>query len=222
MKKFLKIIGIILLVLIIIFIIHTVRNYIIIKRLQNNIAPYALIDNYHIKSIAKEGNNIIVDLNYYKKGNKQVVILKRNKNNEITKLTMYDDGDKIDVFTENNTEKTCRLDAPIEGMMPVVVFNYLNTDNDLQTILLSMIVKIRSVNIENKSCYYLKDIFNTNILYDASVNSDGESFEVYIEKDTGLGIRSLNGGMETTREYEFNNVDDSVFIEPDVSEYTIK
>lgn len=51
-KNILKIIGIILLIVIAIFVIHTIRNYIIITDLQNKIAKYTSNTNYSIKSIS--------------------------------------------------------------------------------------------------------------------------------------------------------------------------
>ena len=54
-KNILKIIGIILLIVIAIFVIHTIRNYIIITDLQNKIAKYTSNTNYSIKSISTTG-----------------------------------------------------------------------------------------------------------------------------------------------------------------------
>ena len=76
-KKILKIIGIILLIIIAIFIIHTIRNYIIITDLQNKIAKYSSNTNYSIKSIStsKEGTKVIME--YYKKENKQAIFMEK-------------------------------------------------------------------------------------------------------------------------------------------------
>lgn len=43
-----------------------------------------------------------------------------------------------------------------------------------------------------------------------------------IEKNTGLMVNMTENTVVTEREYEFNNVDDSIFIEPDISQYTLK
>ena len=100
-KKIFKIIGIILLVIIAIFLIRTIRNYIIIKDLQNKITKYSNSTNYYMKSTvtAKEGTR--VDMKYYKKDNRQVVFMERNINGENLKMSMYDNGDRIDIFYEN-------------------------------------------------------------------------------------------------------------------------
>ena len=46
--------------------------------------------------------------------------------------------------------------------------------------------------------------------------------ETYIEKDTGLFVKSTDSQTLTEKEYKFDNVDDTIFIEPDISEYTLK
>ena len=52
-KKILKSILIIIIAIIAIFIIHTIKNYIIITGLQNKITQYKDSTNYNIKSTAK-------------------------------------------------------------------------------------------------------------------------------------------------------------------------
>ena len=66
-KKIFKILGIILLVVIAIFLIHTIRNYIIITDLQNKIDKYSNSTNYYTKSVATESNGTVVTMEYYKK-----------------------------------------------------------------------------------------------------------------------------------------------------------
>ena len=46
--------------------------------------------------------------------------------------------------------------------------------------------------------------------------------EYDIEKETGLVRKAILDEHVVTREYEFENVDDSVFVEPDISQYTLK
>ncbi len=108
-KNILKIIGIILLIVIAIFVIHTIRNYIIITDLQNKIAKYTSNTNYSIKSIStsKEGTKVIME--YYKKENKQAIFMERNINGETLKVSMYDNGERIDVFTESSEGKVVIL-----------------------------------------------------------------------------------------------------------------
>ena len=74
-KKIFKIIGAILLAIIAIFLIHTIRNYIIITDLQDKIAKYSDSTKYHIKSTSTTKEGTKVEMEYYKKDNKQVVFM---------------------------------------------------------------------------------------------------------------------------------------------------
>ena len=49
-----------------------------------------------------------------------------------------------------------------------------------------------------------------------------EGAETYIDKETGIFVKSIEAGIVNEREYEFNTVDDSIFTEPDISQYTLK
>ena len=46
--------------------------------------------------------------------------------------------------------------------------------------------------------------------------------KTYIEKDTGLFVKEIQKESSNEKEYEFDNVDDSIFVEPDISQYTLK
>ena len=76
-KNILKIIGIVLLILFILLLIHTIRNFIIIKGFQKNLSKYESNNNYHIKSVASESENVTMIVNYYKKDNRQVTFMER-------------------------------------------------------------------------------------------------------------------------------------------------
>ena len=137
-KNILKIIGIILLIVIAIFVIHTIRNYIIITDLQNKIAKYTSNTNYSIKSIStsKEGTKVIME--YYKKENKQAIFMERNINGETLKVSMYDNGERIDVFTESSEGKSCDINSKV-SIMQINLYNFLENDNKWQTLFSSAI-----------------------------------------------------------------------------------
>lgn len=214
-KKVLKIVGIILLILIILLLIHTIRNFIIIKRLQNNFSKYATSNNYHIKSVAQENENTTMTINYYKKDEKQTLFMERNMNGEIIKYTMYDNGERVDIFIDNAEEKICQLDADAT-VMQIPLVNHLEYGSDWQTFLGSIFARINTGNHNQKECYAINNFGSTLFLYDLDKN------EVYLEKDTGLYIKSIFGNNVSEREYEFDNVEDSIFIEPDISQYKIQ
>ena len=56
----------------------------------------------------------------------------------------------------------------------------------------------------------------------SSTSLTSEGAEIYIDKETGLFVKSTEAGIVNEREYEFNMVEDSIFTEPDISEYKLK
>lgn len=210
-KKVLKIILVIIVILIIIFLIHTIRNYIIITNLQNRVSEYANSTNYYIKSISND-NNKIITMEYYEKENNKVVVLQRNINGEITKISMYNDGEGTDTFIETKDSKIVQLNSI--STISVNIYNHLETDNNWQTLLGSIFSKIKTVNYNGKECYNISTFMTST-----SLNSN--KAETIIEKDTGLFVKSIEDEIITYREYEFNNIQDSVFIKPSINDYTI-
>lgn len=212
-KKIFKILGILLLVVIAIFLIHTIRNYIIITDLQNKIDNYSNSTNYYTKSVATESNGTVVTMEYYKKDKKEVVFLERNLNGEISKISMYNNGERTDTFWDNKESKTAQLDSGT--IMGVNIYNFTETDNKWQTFLGSIFANVKCTNYNGKECYIIKG-------FPSSLSLTFEGAETYIEKDTGLYLKTIEGDRTTERKYEFDKVDDSIFVEPDISQYTLK
>ncbi len=211
-KKWLKILGIVIAILIMLVLIHTIRNYVIITDLQNKISQYTNSINYYIKSIAtvKDGT---ITMEYYRKDNNQVVFLERNLNGTINKTAIYNNGEKTDTFIQTPDTKIAQLDSGT--IMSINIYNHLETENNWQTFIGSMLASVKSTKYNGKDCYIIKDFMSSTSL-------TFEGAETYIEKDTGLFIKDIEGETVTEKEYEFNNVDDSIFIEPDISQYELK
>lgn len=213
MKNCLKIIGIILIILIVIFAIHTIRNYVIITNLQNKIGTYINSDNYFIESSTKQGDAVSMSLKCYKKGNKQVTFLDTISNSKKTLVSAYSNGEKNTVYTEADGLK--EVNTNIKEISTVSLHNYLETDNNWQTFINGISANVKSTTVNGKDCYLIKGFMS-------STGSASKDIEVYVEKDTGLLLKVVDGDSTTESGYEFNNVDDSIFVEPDVSQYTVK
>lgn len=212
-KNVLKIALIVIAILLVILIIHTIRNYVIVTDLQNKIAEYNDSTNYHIKSVVTENNGTIVKMDYYKKDDKQVVFMERMANNEVTKISMYNNGERTDTFTETKDSKIAQLNSGT--IMSVGIYNHLENDSKWQTILGCISAKIKSVDYNGKECYIVKEFMSSTSL-------TFKGAETYIDKETGIFVKSIEAGIVNEREYEFNTVDDSIFTEPDISQYTLK
>ena len=213
-KKILKVVLAVILIVIVIFLVNTFRKFAIIKEIQENVSQYISSENYHIREVSKEQNAIISTMNYYKKNGKIVVIIEHNSNGEYNKMSIYEDNGKTDVFFDNTEEKTVDLDT--ESMNLLGIYDYFATDNDFQTLLASISTKIREENYNGKECYIIEGFLSQVFLNGVEKN------EVYVEKETGLYVRiNIDDAITTEREYEFNNVDDGIFVEPDVSQYEL-
>lgn len=208
-----RIIFIIFAIVITLFIVHTFRNYYIVLGLQNRILEYSESDNFHLKNYnyGNSGSEVIMD--YYRKQEKQVMVMEITKDGSKVKKAMYDNGQRVDVFTKTEDSKIAELNTGT--LMSVGIYNNLETDTAIQTLVTCMGTKIKSAKYNGKDCYEIK-----NVITAFSLISEDEV--VYVEKDTGLlvAIKNNNGTIE--REYEFDNVSDSVFVEPNIGEYTIK
>ena len=212
-KKVLKILGIIVVILIILLLIYTIRNYVIIRNLQNKFSQYSNSSNYYIKSVSTEKDGTIVTTEYYQKDNKQALFLEKNLNGELSKISMYNNGERTDIFWENEENKTAQLDSGTTISMDI--YNYLETDNNWQTFLGCLTSRIKSTNYNGKDCYLINGFMSSTFL-------TSEDAEIYIDKETGLFVKTNESGIVNEREYEFDKVDDSIFEEPDISQYTIK
>ena len=69
------------------------------KDLQNKIAKYFDSTNYYMKNTSISNEGMKVKMEYYRKDDKHVVLMKINLNGEILKLSMCDNGEGTDVFT---------------------------------------------------------------------------------------------------------------------------
>ena len=215
-KKIFKIVLIVILVIVVLFLANTIRKFVIVKDLQNKISKYTDSTNYHVKITSygteKNTNNI---MNYYKKNDKVVAIVESNiEGKNMSKLSTYIYDGKTDTFVEGEGVKFAQLGEERIGII-VQIYNSLENESPLQTFWSSIFAHISSEKIGDKDCYVVSN-------YDSSLSMEpvGDSKQ-YIEKDTGLLIKDVTNGIVSERDFEFDNVEDSIFIEPDISEYEI-
>lgn len=214
MKKILKIVLIIVLFLIALFCIAVLRKVIIIKGIQKTAANYLNSTNYHIESIAKEDNGTKVTINYYQKNDKQAMVMERNLNNQLSTIRMYNNNNQIDMFYDTPEEKTAHLNTA--SPMVIGLYDYFECENLFQTITACIPARIQKIKYDGKTCYVVDNFMSQTMLHGTDVD------KVYVDKETGLCIKTNLNGIITDRKYEFDNVDDSVFIEPDIKQYKVE
>lgn len=214
-KKILKTILIILLVLFVLFLLHSFRNFMIIRKLQKSIEPYLSSTNYHLHSINSQDNSDSIVMDYYKKGSKETSIIERVSEKNPTKISTYKDDESITTYIDTPSEKYVTPNRNI--VLSINIYNWCESDNNWQTFLISAFCNIRTSKYNEKDCYIISNFFSPYFLYDSS-----DSNLLYVEKDTGLLLKTQVGSMVSERSYEFNTVDDSFFVQPNINEYTLK
>lgn len=203
MKKVLKTIVIVLLFLVILIIIHTIRNFVIILSLQDKIQVYSNSTNYHIKSFSTFGDGILTEMDYYKNDSKSLKIVKKQVNEMEMITRSFSDGENINTYIEIGENKTV-MENSSDHFENETISNGL----ELANIFNCLISKISRTEIDGKQCYKIGYFFGPR--------------ELYIEKDTGLTIKNIVNEQYINYEFDFNNVDDNVFKEPDISEYEVQ
>lgn len=212
-KKILKIIGVVLIILIVILVIWMIRKYAIISGLQDKISKYANTTNYHIQSTLENKNGKITTTDYYKKDNNQAMFITKNENGKTVKVSLYSNNNKTNMYIESEDRKSSKISET--ELVSLGIYNYLESDSKWQAFIGSIFSKIKSVNYDGKECYSIRGFTSLTSLPE-------ENSEIYVEKDTGLCVRTIEGDTATDKKYEFNNVNDSIFEEPNINDYRIE
>ena len=211
-KKVLLILAFIILLIIITILINTIRKYTIITELQKNISQYSKSTNYYIKTDSLASNKTTSVMEYYKKDNKQMIKIQKRENDETVVTLMYDNGNEVNVYKETENEKIANLDSKIN--IDVNLYNQLECASKWKTFWSSMTAHVENITYNSKDCYLIENFMSESSL--------GEKAKLYIEKDTGLLIRCITENEEQNKSYVFGEVDNDIFVEPDLSQYDIE
>lgn len=215
-KKVLKIILLFILIAIIIFLAITIRKMIIISDLNNKVSKYINSNNRYEKIV----NNSEGMTEFYLKDENALMIytLKEKDTGKNRKLMQYTKGDKVNTYIEAGDSKIAMLGASKDEVQSQIMIMGFDYENNLWSLFkLATMSKIKTVKYEGKDCYFVQSLIADN---------------AYIQKQTGLTLKANNGYSvkeDGTEEaivaeyyYEFDNVDDSIFVEPDISQYKIQ
>ena len=212
-KRGFKIILIIALIAFGLFMLNTIRKLVIIKSLQKNTKQYISSMNYHIKSVSTQDDEVIT-LNSYQKENKRLYAIERTRDGKtISKISTYKDGEKKHTFFEDNGDK--KVDLDFEIIMDMKIYDYFGEKSNMQLIYACIGSKIESGEYNGKECYLVRNFHGKIHLSEGNT----EISQAYIEKSTGLVLKTNLGTLDSEREYEFGTVQDEIFAEPDISEY---
>ena len=215
MKKFsskMKLLKFIILALIIIYIIIVGRRTFIMTSLSEKSKEHQLYNNYYAKLYSYQGNALTITESYNKGEDYLTTMTRFVNNNQIQKIIFYKKGNEQITLTEVDGKKYKQNSKEILGgqIRPVTYVS----EGLLSNMQYAFIIGIDKTYCNGKECYIIK----------------GNSYERYIDKETGLAVREIEkSNKEITRQtdivvdykYEFNTVKDSDIAKPDAIGYII-
>ena len=204
--KLWKKILIIVLILFAILAIFIVRKFIIITNLVNESKEYANKTNYFAVVQSLQNGNVNIIKSYNKDGNYLTTFRTYGKDikDERGLIRYKKDSEEIGII-QSGQEKIAILDGSVLGEVNVV--NIFSTfDNTMQQLQFAVMSRITTDNYGNIECYLI----------------ELDNWKMWVEKDTGLIIREINGGLVAERFYEFDIVKDEDITKPDISDCKIQ
>ena len=211
--KILRNILLAILVIILVFVGNTFRKFSIIRDLDKKAAEIAKSTNYHIKATKTESGSVST-FEYYEKDGNRAYIMNIYRDGSLNKLLGYKskNNEKYHIYTETSLGKTADLQCG--GIVPELKLNYKDFEIMAPT-KLGKFIECSRLKVKKS-----KTMNDSYIIEEHSFYWDN-SIRTVRDRETGLKIRVADGNYVVTYEYDFDNVDDSVFVEPDISEYEI-
>ncbi len=213
-KKIIKIVLLALFIILAVFLGIIIRRMIIISDITNKVSKYKDNNNHYEKIVTEYNGESKTTSEYYCKDKNAVMIVETTtkQSSEKKKLTQYFKGEKSNSYFDVGTTKIAVLNS--NGVPSKIEIWGIDYNNSLWNLFyLALITPINTIEYNGKECYFL---------------DSPELRHSYIEKETGLVLKAIDGKSENEPssileyEYNFDNVDDSIFIEPDIGQYTIQ
>ena len=211
-NKKLKILKYALLIIILIYVIAVGRRTIIMSSLSGKATENQINDNYYVRLYSYQGDTLTITESYNKGEDYLTTLTKVVNGSNIQKMTYYKKGEEQLFMTEAEGKKYVLNSKTMIGgyILPVTYVS----DGILANLQYALITGIDSTYCNGKECYVIK----------------GNSYERYIDKETGLAVRNIEkSNKEITRkndavvdyEYKFNIVKDSDIVKPDTTGYIV-
>ena len=224
MKLWKKILLVILLLLLI-FVILTARKIIILNNLSDKISEYVNSKNAYVKFYSDDPERGLEYYESFKKDDVIKTVLKRNGENIY--IREFDTPTERKVYIDTPTSKTMSIEDLEENLSSrSIVANYVYSNSFMETLMNSICSSIRSETLNGKECYVLSGLRNSNFFYVVGTTK----IEIYLEKDTGLILQSIDYVKEedgekvttVTYEYKFNELTDEDMKEPNIEDYELR
>lgn len=241
-KKIIKIFLLIILLLFLTLIILTIRKTIILSDIDTKVSNLENNKkNIYMKMTSITSEYTLETERFIKDDIDKLILKKKNKDGTETKTIQYDNAERHRVYTEKDGNINLTTDTVYEGISPkpvrgahieapegvtpfasyTVIPNAGGYSISLpERIKNSIFTSLKTVKIDGKECYEVsgKYSYSPSILYDENT----EKISIYVEKETGLTIKTVEiiseNGHEVeniaTFEYNFDTVTDEDIKEP--------
>lgn len=220
-SKIFKILGVILLIILILIILFIGRKILIISKLSNTAENTIKTTNYHEILYSYNLGNYSKE-ETFQLGDKRKIILTQVADNTISTTTMFAnkvasnnntvDTHLVNIYAETKEGKEAKLNESM-GLSKTSLINELYTENWWELLKFSVRSSIKTTKYNGNECYYIS-------------NFRGTHSQMYVNKDTGLPIAIIDYQYKNSSMleyvYEFDNVTENDFIEPDINEYNIQ
>ena len=203
---FLKLILILIIILIIAYFVFFIRNYLIINDIRNKASKYNNITNYSYITLNKYENDSSTAITFIRKDNNiRYEIVDTNK--EENTITIWKDLDTKEAITSFPYQKVAikSNEEDVINIAGTVPFEFAYYGNEINGLGLFSLIYTEEYN--DKECYVI-DL--------------GDNYKKWIEKDTGLILKTQNGEDYVTQvlNVETNSVEE--IYKPDLTGYEIK
>lgn len=208
-NKIWKKILIIVILIVIAFAICVTRKFIIISKLGNESKEFSNKSNYLATIQSLQSGTVSIMKSYNKDGNYLSTLKIYGKEFEYDRgITVYQKNNEQIGIIQNDKEKIAIIDGDVLGGS-VGVSNALSIldDNIMSKIQVAIMSRITTDNNCNgKNCYLV----------------ELNGWKMWIDKETGLVVREINGGTVTEKFYTFDIVKDEDIERPDISNCKIQ
>ena len=203
----LKFVLILIIIAIVLFLVHYLRNYIIVSKIFNERAKYKDVTNYSYCNTQNDGEDA-VKTEYYKKDNTAVIFIKNrnflvwsNKDLNQSIILNYDKMEAIvspDVFLEGTIDST-----PVDNGVAV-----LGMVKDAQMYKgFSFVYFITSEKINGVDCYKV------------SIGKE----KAWYSKENGMLVKYINGSLNADySDWKFNEVKDEDVARPNLMGFSVE
>lgn len=220
-KKIYIIIILLLIILLAITLVPIVQRICILSNLSNKANKYASSTNFHMIKYSYDDESY-VKYEFWQMENSKKIELTSFKNDVVTKIKIYanknQDNYEINSYIDKNGEKTAYSNIQNE-YIGTCIDNVFKKDNYFEFIKSAIFSTVKKTTFDGTECYYILNFDRGN-----GVLSNG----IYVDIETGLIINEIAYTYEnettypaTNYKYDFDNVTEDDFIEPDINDYKI-